>query len=359
MEWLRKAAVGATALGAVRYAVRAYRRVDVTGRSVVITGGSRGLGLELAREFASRGARLALLARNEDELSRAADELSGADVITIRCDVRDRGSVEAGIERVMQERGAVDILVNVAGIIDVGPIDHLTEEDFADSLATHFWGPLYTIRSAVKHMHPGGRIVNISSIAGLVAVPHLSSYTAGKFALTGLSEGLHAELSGRDIIVTTVCPGLMRTGSHVKARFKGRHEKEFAWFAVNAGFPLASMKARRAARQIVEACRLGQPFLILTPQARALHLFHALAPNTTARLMRIVDRLLPEPTSADGQRKREGWQAKSDVAPSALTHLADRNIPKNNELDGAQQRAYEGSAGEGDPHAREGDAERA
>ncbi len=339
-EWLRKAAVGLVAVGAARIALREYRSIDLTGKSVVITGGSRGLGLELAREFASKGARVSLLARNEDELRRAAADMHGADVITVPCDVRDAESVRRAIDAVMSERGAVDVLANVAGIIDVAPIEHLTDEDFEDSLATHFWGPFYAIRSVVDRMEPGSRIVNISSISGLVAVPHLLSYAAGKFALTGFSEGLHAELSRHGIVVTTVCPGLMRTGSHVKARFKGRHEKEFAWFAAHSGFPAASMNARRAAKKIVSACRVGRPFLILTPQARALHLFHACAPNTTARLTRLVNRLLPQPARGGGEHKKEGWQSTSRAAPSPMTKMADQAIPKNNELDEAQRREY-------------------
>lgn len=338
---MKKAAVGLATLGVARAAVRAMQRVDVSGKSVVITGGSRGLGLELAREFAGHGARLTLLARDEEELRAAAAILSGSDVVTISCDVRNADSVHGALDQVVAERGGIDVLVNAAGVIDVAPVNHLSEEDFADSLATHFWGPFYAIRSAVEWMKPGSRIVNISSIGGLVPIPHLLSYAAGKFALTGFSEGLYPELSRQGITVTTICPGLMRTGSHVKARFKGRHEKEFAWFAANASFPLASINSRRAARRIVNACREGRPFLVLTPQARALHLFHALAPNTTARLLRGVERLMPGPVQSGGDRRQEGWQSTSTAAPSPMTALADKAIPKNNELNEAEDRAYQ------------------
>lgn len=94
-----------------------------------------------------------------------------------------------------------------------------------------------------------GRIVNITSIGGKVGMPHLLPYTCAKFATVGLSEGLRAELGREGIRVTTIVPGLMRTGSHLKAMFRGQHEQEFTWFSLGASLPLVSMGAERAARQ--------------------------------------------------------------------------------------------------------------
>jgi len=261
-------------------------------------------------------------------------------VLTIACDVRNPLEIRRAVERIEALSGPVDVLVNVAGVIDVAPFEHVDDADFQNSLDTHLWGPLRLTREVAARMKPGGRVVNISSIGGLVSVPHLLSYSVGKFALTGLSEGLHAELALRGIRVTTVCPGLMRTGSHVRARFKGRQRDEFAWFAASSGFPLASMNARRAAAKIVAACRAGTPFLILTPQARALHLVRAIAPNATAAAMRLVARLLPEPAGTGGEARREGWQSTSRFAPSLLTRLADGAIERNNELAGPAREAY-------------------
>lgn len=359
MEWRKKVALGITSAVLLRTAYRRYRSLDLDGKSVVISGGSRGLGLEMTREFLSAGARVALLARDADELGRARAELSGisrkgrtadesgerrgSNVILAECDVRDPDSAARAVDQVIAEFGSVDVLANVAGIIDVAPYEHLSVEDYRDSLDTHFWGPLHLIQNLVWRMKPGSRIVNISSIGGLVSVPHLLPYSVGKFALTGYSEGLHSELSKRGIYVTTVCPGLMRTGSHVKARFKGRHRKEFAWFAASSGNPLASTGSRRAARKIVAACRMGKPFLILTPQAKALHLFHALAPNTTACFMRVAARMLPDPTGAEGDQTREGWESTSRFAPSMLTRPADGAIDRNNELTEEARKAYFGA----------------
>jgi NAD(P)-dependent dehydrogenase (short-subunit alcohol dehydrogenase family) len=301
---------------------------------VLISGGSRGLGLELAREFARHGARLSLLARDEAELERAKTELQqlGAEVLVWRCDVRNPDDVATAVGRVLDIRKRIDVLVNVAGVIQVGPMEHMTDDDFVNAMAVHFWGPLHLSREVIPAMRRGGRIVNISSIGGLVAVPHLLPYVASKFALTGLSDGMRAELSRRGIRVTTVCPGLMRTGSHVNARVKGQHEEEFAWFALGSGLPLFSTTSTSAARKIVSACRYGDPTLIITPQARLLHLFNSIAPNSSAGIISWTARMLPSPTSREGNREQAGHESASPIVPSILTRLADRVVRRNNEL---------------------------
>jgi short-subunit dehydrogenase len=176
----------------------------------------------------------------------------------------------------------------------------------------------------------GGRIVNISSIGGKIAVPHLASYSASKFALTGFSDAARAELARDNIHVTTVAPGMMRTGSHVNAKFKGRHDDEFAWFAASAGAPLISMNADRAARKILAACRRGQPSLTLTFAARAAIFGNALCPNLTGYVMKFVNRFLPAAGGEEGNESRAGSQLRRQT-PEWLTRLADRATKKNNE----------------------------
>src|SRR5881394_1767710 len=267
------------------------------GRVVVISGGSRGLGLVLARYVCARGGNVALIARDPEELARAKADLSprGGGVLTIECDLLDTGQIQAAVRRVIDRFGKIDILINNAGIIEVGPLEHLTQEDFNRAMRLHFWAPYELISLVVPEMRiwGGGRIVNISSIGGKVAVPHMASYSASKFALTGLSDALRAELARDNIYVTTVAPGLMRTGSHVNAKFKGNHDNEFAWFAAAAGAPLLSMNADRAARKILAACRRGQPSLTLTFTARTTILGNALFPNLTGYTMKFVNWLLP------------------------------------------------------------------
>jgi NAD(P)-dependent dehydrogenase (short-subunit alcohol dehydrogenase family) len=335
--------IGAAILGSVgaALATRAWRRrdaIDFAGKVVVITGGSRGLGLAMAREFGAEGARLAILARDRVELDRAEEDLRGrgVDVRAIVCDIRERDDVETAIKRVLKTYGRIDVLVNNAGVIQCGPIEHMELEDFEDAMATHLWGHVYTTFATAPHMRRqgGGRIVNISSIGGKIAAPHLVPYCTSKFALTGFSEGTRAEFAKYNIKVTTVCPGLMRTGSHLNAFFKGQHQAEFAWFSIADALPVSSMDARRAARQIVEACRAGDPDLTITIQAQLATKFNALFPELSAGLLAIVDRLLPKAIGDAGDELKSGWESRSAAAPSTLTRLADEATAELNGLRG-------------------------
>lgn len=315
---------------------KAARAIDFAGKSVVIVGGSRGLGLVIARELAAEGARLTLVARDEGELQRAQAELEGqgAAVATIPCDIRHRDQVDRTVARVAADRGGIDVLINDAGIIQVGPLDHMEVEDFENAMATHFWGPLYTILAALPHLRQSAaaRIVNISSIGGKLAVPHLLPYSASKFALTGLSEGLHAELMKDGIRVTTVCPGLMRTGSTYNAWFKGNHRLEFAWFHNADALPALSVDARRAARQVIDACRDGRAELVIGVPAKLAVLMNATCPGTTAAMMSMTNRLLPRAVDESGRESRSGWQSVSRLAPSFVSRPLDRATAENNEV---------------------------
>ncbi|MGH9900873.1 MAG: SDR family NAD(P)-dependent oxidoreductase, partial [Pyrinomonadaceae bacterium] len=221
------AAAGAGALLAARTFVRRWREYDLRGKTVLITGGSRGLGLVLARELAREGANLAICARDPAELERARVDLinRGANAIAFPCDVTDRAQVKELVDVVRHRFGRIDVLVNNAGVIQVGPVEEMTLEDYEEAMRTHFWGPLHMILEVLPDMRRrgGGRIVNVSSIGGKIGVPHLTPYSASKFALVGLSEALRAELGKDGVVVTTVCPGLMRTGSPRNATFKGQH----------------------------------------------------------------------------------------------------------------------------------------
>ncbi len=309
-------------------------RYPLRGKVVFITGGSRGLGLVLARHICSRGGNVVLIARDAEELARAKSDLARrhSTVMTIPCDLLDTEQIQAAVRQAIDRFGKIDILINNAGTIEVGPLEHLMPEDFERAMRLHFWAPFDLISQIVPEMRiwGGGRIVNISSIGGKVAVPHMASYSASKFALTGFSDAIRAELARDNIHVTTVAPGLMRTGSHVKAKFKGRHDDEFAWFAASAGAPLISMNADRAARKILAACRRGQPSLTLTFTARTTILGNALFPNLTGYTMKFVNRLLPGTGDAQGNKSRAGSDLRRRT-PEWLTRLADRATQKNNE----------------------------
>ena len=340
----QKRMLAVTAVGAgVVLAAQLWRRrdaYDFAGKSVVITGGSRGLGLVLARQLAEEGAKLTLVARDEMELQRAVEDIQTlqpfAEVLPAPADVRARYQAERAIAMAVERFGHLDVLVNNAGIIQVGPIDHMKIADYEDAMLTHFWGPLYTMLAAVPHMRRagGGRIVNISSIGGKISVPHLVPYSASKFALAGLSEGLRTELARHNIVVTTVFPGLMRTGSPVNAMFKGRRPQEYAWFAISDSLPLASISPERAAQQIIRACRYGDAELIITMQAKIAVLARTAAPELFAQTMALINQLLPGPSTRNGDVARQGRESESDLAgpSSRLTATTYRAAEEDNEM---------------------------
>jgi NAD(P)-dependent dehydrogenase (short-subunit alcohol dehydrogenase family) len=330
--WL--ASVGIAALAARSIARRA-RMIDLKDARVLITGGSRGLGLVLAREFGRHGARVALCARDADALDRARVDLEarGVPVLTVLCDLTDRGQVSRMVAEVVAGFGGIDVLVNNAGIIQIGPLESMTLEDFEAAMAANFWSAVYTTFAVLPFMQRQGRgrIVNVASIGGKISVPHLLPYSASKFALVGFSEGLRGEVSRDGLVVTTVCPGLMRTGSPRKAIFKGRHRAEYAWFAIGDSLPGLTMSAERAAGKIVEACRAGDAQVVLTRVAQAGDLAHAVAPGLTATVLGLVNRLLPAPGGI-GARGARGADSESALAPSTLTTLSDAAAQRNNEM---------------------------
>ena len=231
--------------------------------------------------------------------------------------------------------GPVDVLVNNAGTITVGPMEVMTLEDYELAMKTHFWAPLYATLAVLPQMRQrrAGRIVNISSIGGKVAAPHLLPYTASKFALTGLSDGMRLELLKDGIYVTTVCPGLMRTGSPRNALFKGRHRAEYAWFSIADSLPLTSMSADRAARRILRACRDGESEVVLSIQAKLAVKFHALFPGLTTDLNGLIAKLLPGPGGI-GETAVPGRDSTSEWSPSWMTGLTERAAEENNETAG-------------------------
>jgi NAD(P)-dependent dehydrogenase (short-subunit alcohol dehydrogenase family) len=331
-------ALGAAGVGV--WAVTRWLRSlhSFRGQTVVITGGSRGLGLEMARLWTAEGAKVALCARSEEELSRAEEELirRGGEVFTQAVDVTQKDQVERFISDVAGRFGAIDVLVNNAGIIQTGPVDCMTLADYEAAMQTHFWGPLYAILAVLPHMRRQrrGRIVNISSIGGKISVPHLVPYSASKFALVGLSQGLNAELARHGIRVTTVCPGLMRTGSPRNADFKGHHRAEYAWFSISDSLPGLSISSDNAARQVVAACRRGETEVVLSLPATAAARFHGVFPGLTARMLGWVNRLLPPPGGI-GTQSRKGSESFSRFSPSFLTTLTERAATENNEIKGA------------------------
>ncbi len=303
-------AAGLAATAAAVYALSRSKPRDFNGEVILIGGGSRGLGLAMAERFARAGAKLVLAARNPAELDGARQLLverravsTPDDVLLVPTDLTNPVEVHALIDAALGRFGKIDVLINNAAIIEVGPFEDQTLEAFERSMHINFFGALQTIQAALPDMLRRFRergehsaIVNISSIGGKFGVPHLLPYVAAKFALTGLSEGLHAELRPKGVRVTTVCPGLMRTGSVGGAQFTGRAEEEYKWFSWSASTPGIATSAEHAANRIFHATRRGAAEITITPQAWLGARANGLAPGVTAYVSSLANQyLLPEP----------------------------------------------------------------
>lgn len=317
-------AVGVAAAGIGLFAAqRRARRFQLRDKNVLITGGSRGLGLALAREFGGQGAHIAICARDPEELQAARDQLAThkIDAFTTTCDISDEASVQRMVAEVQARFGAIDVLVNNAGIIAAGPYEAQNLDDFKKVMATNFWGPVYVTTAVLPQMRTrgSGRIVNIASIGGKVSVPHLLPYSCAKFALTGYSEGIHAELGQAGITVTTVAPGLMRTGSYRNVTIKGQHKVEYALFSVLDSLPFASIDVQRAAHQIVNATRRGDAELIITISAQLAAKAAALFPNLTAAVLQATARVLPDAGGPEGYQPKQGYESETPITQSVLT----------------------------------------
>ena len=308
---------------------------SLRGRTVLVTGGSRGLGLALAREAARQGARVAVCGRDPETLSRAhaALERIGGPVTAVECDVTDRSAVRELVATVSQRLGPVDVLINNAGVIEVGPAETMAIEDYEEAMATNFWGMVHPTLEIIPAMKArgDGRIVNITSIGGKLAFPHLLPYCASKFAAVGFSQGLRAELSRDGIKVVTVAPGLMRTGSPRNATFRGDHRAEYAWFSIGDSLPGLSVSVASAARRIIARARRGDAEVIFPVPARLAVWLNALAPDLTAGTLGLTNRLLPSPPQHETGR-RKGKESPSWLSPSWMTRLGDRAARRYNQV---------------------------
>lgn len=334
-SWFNKVLTG-TALAAggwlaAHYLKSQYQKMRLKGKVVLITGGSRGLGLVLARQVAEAGAKVAICGRNEETLQEASRDLSlrTGEHLAIPCDVTDRKQITDLVQKVTQELGTVDILINNAGIIQVGPMETMTEEDYERAMKVHFWGPFHLMNEVMPEMmkKKKGRIVNIVSIGGKVSFPHLLPYNTSKYALSGLSEGMAAELNKHNIKVTTVYPGLMRTGSPRNIDVKGQYEKEYAWFKISDSLPFVSIDVETAAKKIINAMKKGSHTLTLTLPAKLAVAAHGMAPGITITAFDLINELLPE--KQHGKHSQKGFENESKLSSSFLTKKTDEAAEKN------------------------------
>ncbi|MBA8795016.1 NAD(P)-dependent dehydrogenase (short-subunit alcohol dehydrogenase family) [Friedmanniella endophytica] len=301
----------------------------------LLVGGSRGLGLAMARDLAGQGWALALAARDPEQLRAAADDLVGrrpsVRIETFPLDVADAEAVAAAVAATEERLGPVALAICVAGVIQVGPLEALGREHFREAVDTMLWGPVNTAAAVLPGMRARGhgRIGVITSVGGLVAAPHLLPYSTAKFGAVGFARGLRTELTGTGVTVTTVVPGLMRTGSHRHAEFVGAQGEEFAWFAPAASVPGLSMDAGRAARRIVRAVRQGRAELWLTPLTQLAGRVAGLSPRLTAAVLALTVRLLPDASgghsdTVEGHEARRRMPSRTRALVDRLTTLGDR-----------------------------------
>lgn len=330
-------ALGVGLVFAARAVIRKKRAFDLDGKVVLITGGSRGLGLVLARQLAQQNAKIAICSRQDEQLDRAEAELrgAGADVLALTCDMTVQSDVERMIKRVQSHFGHIDVLINNAGIIQVGPLENLSLHDFEEAMNTNFYGPLYAVMAVLPQMRQRkqGRIVNIASVGGKVSLPHMLPYSASKFALGGLSKGLRSEVSRDGIVVTTVFPGLVRTGSPRNVPVKGNHEAEYAWFKTADSLPLLSATAETTADQIIGALKKGTAELVTTLPGKLLSLMDEVFPELTADIFSLTNRLLPRAaTDAAGLQRRYGHEVETGASRNVFAKNSDEAAERNNEM---------------------------
>ena len=275
------------------------------GRTAVLTGAAGGIGEQLAYALAARGSHLVLVDVDAARLGPVAErirrERPGLTVETIVADLADRSAVEGVATRVLADPAAIGLLVNNAGIALGGRFDQITVAEFETVMNINFRAPMLLTHALLPALtaEPGGHLVNVSSLFGLIAPAGQSAYSASKFALRGLSQVLQAELADNGVGVTTVHPGGIRTriaesaliGSGVPADEIEPHRKLFA--------ALLSYPPEKAARQIVDAVARRRARLLIAANAKVPDVLARLLPVGHARIMRAL-------TAATASRSRVG-----------------------------------------------------
>lgn len=309
---------------------------NFNGKSVVITGGSRGLGLSLAWNFLDRGASdITLIARDEKELNRAKSillrQFPVANVLTQVCDVTDSKQLATAIDRAIINMKSIDILVNNAGSMLVAPFTSTEQADYEAQMKLHLYAVVNSTQLILPHFNRrgGGQILNICSMGGKVAVPHMIPYDASKFALAGFSQGVAAELAPFNISVTTAYPLPMRTGSPIQAVFKGNHEREFKWFETIDNLPILSMGADEAAKKILDGLADKKTEVLLAPVAKIRNIFAAIFPETFNAFMSFVAGRLPK---GDSMIRRTGHESSREFKKSLLLKPLQARSEKSQEM---------------------------
>ena len=198
--------------------------------TVLITGASQGIGKATALLFARQGYDLVLAARQPERLEAIASEVRslGRNALAVPTDVRDPEQVNTLVEKTLEYYGTLDVLINNAGIYLLGSVEGFSLSDWHQAMDTNFWGYVHTLHALLPHFLERGKgtIVNVSSIGGKVPIPYQVPYTASKYAVTGLTQSLHAELEPKGIKVCGVYPNFISTDLMERAIFRGKDEED-------------------------------------------------------------------------------------------------------------------------------------
>lgn len=321
--------LGAAGVLAAAWAFRRRQRA-FEGKLAVITGGSRGLGLVLARALGKRGAIVVILARDESELERAAATVARTrtEIYYRMCDVTDRADVASTIADIEHEHGPIDLLVNNAGILHVGPATAMTVADLRAAMETNFWGAVNTVDAVLPSMlaRHRGHIVNVASIGGIVPVPWMLPYSASKSALMGWSNGLHHDLAREGVDVTTVAPWVMRTGGPINSTYKGsRRRLLYTLFALADITPGLSVDPAAAAAAILRGVAARRAVVFVGVPARLLAIVNALAPGLVANAFALTTKLLPRSFTHASTEGRALAQELGPIARRIAEHSRSRN----------------------------------
>lgn len=207
-------------------------QVDLAGRIAIVTGASRGLGKAMASSLAANGATVCCVARNEEKLGETATEIeaAGGKALVAACDVSHRESVDKIVDDVVEKYDKLDILVNNAGITRDTLLPRMSDEEWDEVIATNLRSAFLMSRAASRYMMRAryGRIINITSVSGLIGNPGQTNYSASKAGLIGLTRSLSRELAGRKVTINAVAPGFIESdmtaalGDMVKEEAKKR-----------------------------------------------------------------------------------------------------------------------------------------
>jgi short-subunit dehydrogenase len=185
--------------------------MDITGKVVLVTGASEGIGAATAEVLAARNAKVALAARSIDKLNELTGRLD--DSFAVQADMTKPDSITAMVEAVVEHYGRIDVLVNNAGRALRAPVSDVKVNDFQDIIDLNVYGPLLAMQAVIPHMRKqgGGSIVNVSSNVSKMAIPTIGAYAATKYALNGLTLTARGELAGDGITVSVMYPGQTAT----------------------------------------------------------------------------------------------------------------------------------------------------